>query len=133
MEFTVDDVHPYVEDEIAVLGMGEAGPSRHSIMLQGSLGEVAGSEREMGWDTYHISIDEDESFYGGIRQCVMTNDSVIIRFPEAAVESLGVDELRLHLALEPDKLAEVGSHLRLILTSGRESERPELQIPEFGE
>lgn len=130
MEFTVADAEGYVEDQVAILGMGEADEDGHSVMLQGGLGDVDESEREMGWDTYHISIDEAESFYGGIRQCVMTSNSVIIRLSEAAIESLGVDELRLHLALEPDKVAEVGAHLRLILTSGRESEHPELYIPE---
>lgn len=133
MEFTVVEAAGLVEDRIAVLGMGEGGEHGHSVVLQGEFRDADESEHELGWDTYHISIDEDESFYGGIRQCVMTSNSILIRFSEVAVESLGVDDLRLHLALEPGKLAEVGSHLRLILTSGRESEHPELQIPEFEE
>jgi hypothetical protein len=133
MEFTVADAQGYTEDQIAILGMGEADQDGHSIMLQGSLGEVAESEREMGWDTYHISIDEDESFYGGIRQCVMTSDSILLSLSEGASEALGVDELRLDLDLQFGALANVAAYLRIILTSGRESEHPELRIAEFEE
>jgi len=133
VEFTVADAQGYTEDGIAILGLGEADADGHSVMLQGSLGEIADSEREMGWDTYHVSIDEDESFYGGIQQCTMTSESIRINFSAEASEALGVDELRLDLALQANELANVATYLRLILTSGRVTEHPRLRIAEFGE
>ncbi len=120
-------------DGVAILGMGETGDGGHSVMLQGSLREVADSEREMGWDTYHVSIDEDESCYGGILLCTMTSESIQFNFSAEAAEALGVDGLRLDLALQTKELANIAAYLRLILTSGRENEHPELRLAEFGE
>lgn len=108
--------------------MREAGDEGHFFIFQGDLEEIDESERAMGWDTYHVNIDDEETNYGGIVRCVMDRESLRIEFSPEAADALDTSELSLALELTDAELSEAARYLRMILLSGRASEHPELLI-----
>jgi hypothetical protein len=64
--------------------------------------------------------------YGGVVECELSDDRLILRLTERAAEALGTPtDLSFVLALDPTKLEVLRQGLRRVLTSGRANAVPQ--------
>jgi hypothetical protein len=128
MEFTASEIDFAIEDLVAQLYLAEDDSEGHTIDIQTNLDEPDESDVRLGMDTYYISIDEDQAVYGGVARCVMTPESISLVFSEAAAATFGMSRVDARFAVSPERLSEIAQHLQVIFTSGRPTERPELDF-----
>jgi hypothetical protein len=84
-------------------------------------------EISLGMDTYCLVVDPGQrTFYGGVAECELNDDRLILRVTEQAAEALGTPtEMSFALALDSTKLASLRRGLRRVLTSGRANAVPQ--------
>ena len=89
-------------------------PSRY-LLLQRSL-ELDDQDRSLGHDTYHVEwCGQDQSFFGGIEEFVLSSSGASIRFtPEAAVALSGLTEVTLALDLSAEEFAALSRDLETL-------------------
>jgi len=75
----------------------------------------------LGTDTYCLVVDPGQwTVYGGVVECELSDDRLILRLTERAAEKLRTPtDIRLGLALDSAKLEVLRRELRRVLTSGR--------------
>ncbi|WP_335989910.1 Imm10 family immunity protein [Glycomyces sp. MUSA5-2] len=133
MEFSAAEVDFAVEDRVAQLFLAEADDEGHTVDIQSSLDAPDESDVRTGMDTYYISLDEEEAVYGGIRRCVMTRETITLTFSEQAAATFGTDQVEVRFSLPGEDISRLATHLRLLFTSGRSAEHPELDLSGDGE
>jgi len=81
----------------------------------------------LGMDTYCLVVDPGQwTVYGGVVECELSDDRLILRLTERAAEKLRTPtDMRLGLALDSAKLEVLRRGLRRVLTSGRANAVPQ--------
>lgn len=128
MEFTATEVDFGVEDLVAQLFFAEGDDDGHTLDIQASVDEPDESDLRLGMDTYYISVDEDEAVYGGVTRCAMTPEFIRLDFSESTASTFGASFVEVRFVQSADLLPDIAQQLRLIFTSGRRTEHPELEI-----
>jgi hypothetical protein len=80
----------------------------------------------LGMDTYCLVVDPGQwTVYGGVVECELSDDRLILRLTERAAEKLRTPtEMGFGLALDSTKLEVLRRGLRRVLTSGRANAVP---------
>jgi hypothetical protein len=80
----------------------------------------------LGMDTYCLVVDPGQrTVYGGVVECELSDDLLILRLTERAAEKLRTPtEMGFGLALDSTKLEVLRRGLRRVLTSGRANAVP---------
>jgi hypothetical protein len=83
-------------------------------------------EISLGMDTYCLVVDPGQwTVYGGVVECELSDDRLILRLTERAAEKLRTPtEMGFGLALDSTKLEVLRRGLRRVLTSGRANAVP---------
>jgi Immunity protein 10 len=111
-----------------VVGVQESlDPESWSLMFMASNRAADEQEISLGWDTYCLVVDPGQcTVYGGVVECELSDDRLILRLTERAAEALGTPtDLSFVLALDPTKLEVLRQGLRRVLTSGRANAVPQ--------
>src|SRR5215467_2698108 len=98
-----------------------------SLMFMASNRAADEQEISLGWDTYCLVVDPGQwTVYGGVVECELSDDRLILRLTERAAEKLRTPtDIRLGLALDSAKLEVLRRGLRRVLTSGRANAVPQ--------
>jgi hypothetical protein len=81
----------------------------------------------LGMDTYCLVVEPGQrTVYGGVLECELSDDRLILRLTERAAERLGTPtEMGFRLALDSAKLEVLQRGLLKVLTSGRANAVPQ--------
>ena len=110
-----------------VVGVQESlDPESWSLMFMASNRAADEQEISLGWDTYCLVVDPGQcTVYGGVVECELSDDRLILRLTERAAEKLRTPaEMGFGLALDSTKLEVLRRGLRRVLTSGRANAVP---------
>ncbi len=109
--------------ETFVVGLAERQDgSGRGLIFQSPLSfdEIDEQDRALGMDTYCISTDEGASHYGGLTDCVLQDNALILRFEAEAAEMLGIaKECNLNLLVNQEDILQLREGLQRIFTSVR--------------
>jgi hypothetical protein len=110
-----------------VVGVQESmDPESWSLMFMASNDAADEQEISLGMDTYCLVVDPGQwTVYGGVVECDLSDDRLILRLTERAAEQLQTPtEMSFGLALDSTKLEVLRRGLRRVLTSGRANAVP---------
>jgi hypothetical protein len=80
----------------------------------------------LGMDTYCLVVGPQRTFYGGVAECELSGDRLILRLTERAAEALGAPtDMSFGLSLDSAKLEVLRRGLRRVLTLGRATAVPQ--------
>jgi hypothetical protein len=84
-------------------------------------------EISLGMDTYCLVVDPGQwTVYGGVVECELSDDRLILRLTEQAAQALGTPtDMSFGLTLDSTKLEVLRRGLRRVLTSGRVNAVPQ--------
>ena len=111
-----------------VVGVQESlDPESWSLMFMASNDAEDEQQISLGMDTYCLVVDPGQwTMYGGVVECELSDDRLILRLTERAAEKLRTPTaMRLGLALDSAKLEVLRRGLRRVLTSGRANAVPQ--------
>ena len=110
-----------------VVGVRESlDPESWSLIFMESNRAADEQEISLEMDTYCLVVDPDQwTVYGGVVECELSDDRLILRLSERAAEKLRTPtEMGFGLALDSTKLEVLRRGLRRVLTSGRANAVP---------
>jgi len=110
-----------------VVGVRESlDPESWSLMFMASNDAEDEQQIWLGMDTYCLVVDPGQwTMYGGVVECELSDDRLILRLTERAAEKLRTPtEMGFGLALDSTKLEVLRRGLRRVLTSGRANAVP---------
>ncbi|HKD28455.1 MAG TPA: Imm10 family immunity protein [Xanthobacteraceae bacterium] len=118
------------EDDTNVYTVGvreSLDPESWSLMFMECYDAEDEQNISLGMDTYCLVVDPGQAtFYGGVAECELSDDQLVLRLTEHAAEALGTPtDIRLGLALDSAKLEVLRRGLRRVLTSGRANAVPQ--------
>jgi hypothetical protein len=120
------------EDEddngVYVVGVRESlDPESWSLCFMECYDAEDEQEISLGMDTYCLVVDPGQrTFHGGVAECELSDDRLVLRLTERAAEALGTpNDMSFCLALDSLKLEVLRRGLRRVLTSGRANAVPQ--------
>lgn len=110
----LDDVDTFV------VGLAEhEDGSGEALLLMASLTVADEQDRALGQDTYCVSTAWGATVYGGMTECALRGDLLLLRFDAVAAETLGIgQDCRFRLRVDPGSVERLKDGLRAVLSTG---------------
>jgi hypothetical protein len=130
--FTVNEVAfaelPNDEEGI-IVGLTEDLQRNENLLILSRAFAHTDQDRELGQDTYCLSVSSGATVYGGVKDCRIMGGVLTLQLSPKAAEALGVPEhCRFLLNVDPDTVSRLADGFRKVFAVDRDV--PQLHLPQ---